>query len=98
MEKLISSFIENLAINWNDIVDLILDDMICDEVTNLHEIEIARNKINEMNYNSFLNLEYNLNKGEYKDDRFEIDMHEINKILDDYRKEEDMIANKYKIK
>jgi hypothetical protein len=97
MEKIIINFIENLAVNWNDIVELLIDDLISDEVDNLNEIELQKSKYNEINIEEFTNeIKKIENNSEIFDcDKFEMDIHEINRIIGEYNSQENELKIKY---
>jgi hypothetical protein len=98
MEKLITSFIETLAVNWNEIVNLIIDDLITQEVYNLNELELKKSKYNEVNVDEFVKEIKQIEKDTeiFDPEKFELDMHEINNIISNYNNCESRIADKYK--
>lgn len=56
LSKLIGNFVERMSMNWNDVSELIIDEMIIDEVHELNEIELKKNY--EKNKNKLIdNLE-----------------------------------------
>jgi hypothetical protein len=97
MEKLITNFIEALAVNWNEVVELLIDDLITEEVYNLNEIELARSKYNEVNVEEFSKeIKRIENDSEIFDPhKFELDMYEMNKIIDEFNKQEKDYRDKY---
>jgi hypothetical protein len=42
LEQFINKFIENLAVNWSEVVDLLIDDLLLEEVYVLNELELEK--------------------------------------------------------
>jgi hypothetical protein len=100
LEKLVTGFIEKLAVNWDDIVNLIIDDLLEEEIYNLNEIELERIKrqVIQCKFTTFRDIMNNCPEDHNQMSHENIDkesMEEINKMLVGYRKEEDDIFKKY---
>ncbi len=106
LEKFIGGFIEKLSLNWNEIVESIIDEILIDEIHELNEIEL--NKINhEKNKNI---LVHNLNNAgvrgilpegdveEYENvDLLLGNIEQIKKILNSVKESENNIKAKYNL-
>jgi hypothetical protein len=102
--KVITSFIEKLAVNWNEIVDLIVDELIEEEIYNLNEIELERtNKLNLIDVKEITpinDIKKNLSVTENDRHNFSSmsnkeSLDEINRILSEYRNQEEEIYKRY---
>ena len=104
LEKFIGGFVEKLSLNWNDIVEDIIDEMIVDEIHELNEIEL--NKVNyEKNKNILINNLFNdeLNgiiqkKSEEENTNIDLligNVEQIKKILNSVKESENNIKAKY---
>ena len=56
LEKFINNFIERLAINWNEVCDSLIDDLLEQEVYNLNEIELEKINYNEIRLTTFADV------------------------------------------
>jgi hypothetical protein len=91
MEKIIITYIEKLTVNWNEICDLVVDELIEEEVYNLNEIELNRIK-HKTDYTISLVRE------SFKEEKYthpREPLNEINSILSDFINKEDILVNKY---
>ena len=105
LEKFIGGFVEKLSLNWNEIVENIIDEIIIDEVHELNEIEL--NKVNyEKNKNLLINNLYNAGYGgiipDKPEDNTNVDLligniEQIKKILNSVKESENNIKAKYNI-
>lgn len=103
MEKLINGFIEGLAVNWNEIVEMIIDELIEDEVYKLNEIELKKIRKNEEYVKLAEEFQFSNQKeflqGSTGDQPMHIDeLKEINKLLSDFGEQEKILFNKYNLK
>ena len=103
LEKFIGGFIEKLSLNWNEIVENIIDEIIIDEIHELNEIEL--NKINyEKNKNILIKNLYNAGFGGIipEEQNTYVDLlvgniEQIKKILNSVKESENNIKAKYNI-
>lgn len=106
LDKIMTGFIEKLAINWNDIVEMLIDELIEEEVYTLNEIEIEKNnkntsklKLQIKNYEDLLRNcgnDKNLNDSVTSFNKENIK--EINKIIESINQNESRLKDKYIIK
>lgn len=105
LEKFIGGFVEKLMLNWNEIVENIIDGIIIDEIHELNEIEL--NKVNyEKNKITLINNLYKAGYGGIIPDKIEdntnVDLltgniEQIKKILNTIKESENNIKAKYNI-
>ena len=105
LEKFIGGFVEKLSLNWNEIVENIIDEIIIDEIHELNEIEL--NKVNyEKNKIILINNFYKAGYGriipDKPEDNTNIDLltgniEQIKKILNTVKESENNIKAKYNI-
>ena len=105
LEKFIGEFVEKLSLNWNEIVENIIDGIIIDEIHELSEIEL--NKVNyEKNKIILINNFYKAGYGgiipDKPEDNTNIDLltgniEQIKKILNTIKESENNIKAKYNI-
>ena len=106
LEKFIGGFVEKLSLNWNDIVEQIIDEIIVDEIHELNEIEL--NKVNyEKNKNKIINNLFSSELGgiipeKTEDDYANIDLllgnvEQIKRILNSVKESENNIRAKYNL-
>ena len=103
LEKFIGGFVEKLSLNWNEIVENIIDEIIIDEIHELNEIEL--NKINyEKNKNILIKNLYNAGFGGIipEEQNTYVDLlvgniEQIKKILNSVKESENNIKAKYNI-
>ena len=106
LEKFIGGFVEKLSLNWNDIVDKIIDEIIVDEIHEINEIEL--NKVNyEKNKNKIINNLFSSELGgiipeQSEEDYANIDLllgnvEQIKRILNSVKESENNIKAKYNL-
>lgn len=98
MEKLITGFIEKLAINWHEIVDKIIDDLLEEEIINLNEIELEKMGKRKIKFTKFEEILKDCPEGEKDSDNVFKDkstVQEINNMISSYKYDEDAIYKKY---
>ena len=103
LEKFIGGFVEKLSLNWNEIVENIIDEIIIDEIHELNEIEL--NKVNyEKNKNILIKNLYNVGFGgiipEEQNTYADLligNVEQIKKILNSVKESENNIKAKYNI-
>ena len=103
LEKFIGGFVEKLSLNWNEIVENIIDEIIIDEIHELNEIEL--NKVNyEKNKNVLIKNLYNAGFGgiipEEQNTYGDLligNVEQIKKILNSVKESENNIKAKYNI-
>ena len=105
LEKFIGEFVEKLSLNWNEIVENIIDGIIIDEIHELSEIEL--NKVNyEKNKIILINNLYKAGYGgiipDKPEDNTNVDLltgniEQIKKILNTIKESENNIKAKYNI-
>ena len=105
LEKFIGGFIEKLSLNWDDIVNNIIDEIIIDEMHELNEIEL--NKMNYIkNKNKLINNLNNLGVGGIIPDQNEENKNEdlllgnfevFKKIINDVNENEKNVKIKYNL-
>jgi len=105
LEKFIGGFIEKLSLNWDDIVNIIIDEIIIDEIHELNEIEL--NKKNYIkNKNKLINDLYNSGVGGIIPDQNEENTNEdlllgnievFKKIINDVNENEKNVKMKYNL-
>ncbi len=97
MDKIITGFIENLVINWNEIVNLLIDEILEEEIFNLNEMELYKLEKEKYSTNNKLNYienpSCNSNNENILHDKNSL--YEINKLISNYKEEENEILNKY---
>ncbi|MCQ2815801.1 MAG: hypothetical protein MJ252_00900 [archaeon] len=101
IDRFISSFIEKLSINWHEVVDIIIDELIEEEVLNLNEMELQKNYYKERGEaGKLFNEDYQRGFGENNlnlEDVFD-DLTEAQNMLRKIKVREDQIKNIYGIK
>ena len=96
LEKFINNFIERLAINWNEVCDSLIDDLLEQEVYNLNELELQKIHYYDIRLTTFEDvmrnapISKNLNNDLIFESLFEV-QREINKI----KHTENLIGQKY---
>ena len=107
LEKFIGGFIEKLSLNWNEIVESIIDEIIIDEIYELNEIDL--NKVNyEKNKNKLINNLFNAGLGGIIPEKSEVEentnvdllignIEQIKKIINSVKESENNIKAKYNI-
>ena len=96
LEKFINNFIERLAINWNEVCDSLIDDLLEQEVYNLNELELQKIHYYDIRLTTFEDvmrnapISKNLNNDLIFESLFEV-QREINKI----KHTEKLIKQKY---
>lgn len=105
LEKFIGTFVEKLSLNWNDIVEMIIEEILYDEIMELNEIEL-----NKMNYNKNKKMLFDLymknkegSNNLSEEDNTNIDLlvgniDLIKKIINSVKKTENELRAKYKFK
>ena len=100
LEKFIENFIEKLAINWNEICDLIIDEMIEQEVYELNELELKKIHFDELKLTTFKDVLKNapkINKNNNQNNLMFESFYEIQRICNEIKNKEFEIQNKYNI-
>ena len=105
LEKFIGGFIEKLSLNWDDIVNIIIGELIIDEIHELNEIEL--NKKNYIkNKNKLINNLNNLGVGGIIPDQNDENTNEdlllgnievFKKIINDVKENEKNVKIKYNL-
>jgi hypothetical protein len=93
LDKFINSFIEKLAINWKEISELIIDELIEQEIYHLNELELTKMNV----YHTIPTEKTRVEKLEKNSSCVE-SLNEINKIIADCRYNEESITSKYYFK
>ena len=106
LEKFIGGYIEKLSLNWNEIVEKIIDEMIIDEVYELNELYLNKVKY-EKNRNILINNLFKAglkgiipekNEKDYTNvDLLTGNIEQIKRILNSIKESEDKIRAKYNI-
>jgi hypothetical protein len=98
LEKFINNFIERLAINWNEVCDSLIDDLLEQEVYNLNEIELEKINYNEIRLTTFTDVLRNAPSvpNNNVDLMFE-SLFEIQRMINQIKYTENLIENKYHI-
>ena len=98
LEKFINNFIERLAINWNEVCDSLIDDLLEQEVYNLNEIELEKINYNEIRLTTFADVLRNAPSvpNNNVDLMFE-SLFEIQRMINQIKYTENLIENKYHI-
>ena len=103
LEKFIENFIEKLAVNWNEICDLIIDEMIEQEVFELNELELKKIHFDELKLTTFKDVlknapnKINFNNNNNQNNLMFESFYEIQRICNEIRNKEFEIQNKYNI-
>ena len=107
LEKFIGSFIEKLSLNWDEIANNIIDEILIDEIHVLNEIEQNKMKNEyEQNKNKMRKNLYNFDVGGIFPDKNEENINEdllsgnievIKKIINDVNENEKNVKIKYKL-
>ncbi len=103
LEKFIENFIEKLAVNWNEICDLIIDEMLEQEVYELNELELKKIHFDELKLTTFKDVLKNApNKTNFNNNNIQNNLmfesfYEIQRICNEIRNKEFEIQNKYNI-
>ena len=100
LEKFIENFIEKLAINWNEICDLIIDEMIEQEVYELNELELKKIHFDELKLTTFKDVLKNapkINNNNNQNNLMFESFYEIQRICNEIKNKEFEIQNKYNI-
>jgi hypothetical protein len=92
LEKIIIGFIENLAVNWNELVNIIIDDIIEEEIFILNDLELQKIRINEVK-NPTVIITKQIKSEEML--KYKESLLEINELIQSYKNEENFIYNKY---
>ena len=105
LEKFIGGFIEKLSLNWDEIVNNIIDEVLIDEIHELKQIELNKRKY-EQNKNKLLNNLYNSELGGNIPNKSEENTNEdlllgnievFKKIINDVNENENNIKIKYNL-
>ena len=106
LEKFIGGFVEKLSLNWNEIVEKIIDEIIADEVYELNELYLNKVKY-EKNKNILINNLFKAGIGgiipeKSEEENANIDLlycnvEQIKKILNSIKESENNIKMKYNI-
>ena len=106
LEKFIGGFVEKLSLNWNEIVEKIIDEIIADEVYELNELYLNKVKY-EKNKNILINNLFKAGiggiipeKSEEENANFDLlycNVEQIKKILNSIKESENNIKMKYNI-
>jgi len=98
LEKFINNFIERLAINWNEVCDSLIDDLLEQEVYNLNEIELEKINYNEIRLTTFADVLKNAQTvpNDNVDLMFE-SLFEVQRMINQIKYTEELIENKYHI-
>ena len=100
LEKFIENFIEKLAVNWNEICDLIIDEMIEQEVYELNELELKKIHFDELKLTTFKDVLKNapkINNNNNQNNLMFESFYEIQRICNEIKNKEFEIQNKYNI-
>ena len=103
LEKFIENFIEKLAVNWNEICDLIIDEMLEQEVFELNELELKKIHFDELKLTTFKDVlknapnKINFNNNNNQNNLMFESFYEIQRICNEIRNKEFEIQNKYNI-
>ena len=103
LEKFIENFIEKLAVNWNEICDLIIDEMLEQEVYELNELELKKIHFDELKLTTFKDVlknapnKINFNNNNNQNNLMFESFYEIQRICNEIRNKEFEIQNKYNI-
>ena len=95
LEKFINNFVEKLAINWNDIVEEIIEDLLVQEVYQLNELELQKMNYNELRVTTFADILKNAPTQEMKYDLMFDSLDEVSKMISYVKKKEQSIGQKY---
>jgi len=106
LEKFIGSFIEKLSLNWDEIANNIIDEILTDEIHELNEIELNKMKY-EQNKNKMIKNLYNSGLGGIVPNKNEENTNEdlllgnievFKKIINDVNENEKNVKIKYNLK
>ena len=100
LEKFIENFIEKLAVNWNEICDLIIDEMLEQEVYELNELELKKIHFDELKLTTFKDVLKNapkINNNNNQNNLMFESFYEIQRICNEIKNKEFEIQNKYNI-
>lgn len=103
LDKFIESFIEKLAINWNEIVEIILSDLLEEEVLELNALELKKMDYEKLRLTTFGDVMKNCLFNHHKDNlpQFNImfeSLNEVNEMISKAKETEASISQKYNIK
>ncbi len=98
LEKFINNFIERLAINWNEVCDSLIDDLLEQEVYNLNEIELEKIHYNDIRLTTFADVLKNAQSipNNNVDLMFE-SLFEVQRMINKIKHTEQLIEHKYHI-
>lgn len=98
LEKFINSFVEKLSINWNDIVEGIIDDLLTQEVYELNSIELDKMKYNELKLTTFADVLANAPTSQEPKFNFLFDsLDEVSTMISNVKSKELSISKKYNL-
>ena len=98
LEKFINSFVEKLSINWNDIVEEIIDELLIQEVYELNSIELDKMKYNELKLTTFADVLQNAPTTKETKFNFLFDsLDEVSAMISDVKNKEMSISKKYNL-
>ena len=98
LEKFINSFVEKLSINWNDIVEDIIDELITQEVYELNSIELEKMKYNEIRLTTFADVLQNAPAEPETKFNFLFDsLDEVSTMISNVKSKELSISKKYNL-
>lgn len=101
LEKFIGKFVERLSLNWNEIVNMIIDELLMEEAYQINEIDLKRIN-NEKNRRENININDKIKKGfselfiddeEIKGNNFNFNNTNMELILDNYEYIQKMLNN-----
>ena len=98
LEKFINNFIERLAINWNEVCDSLIDDLLEQEVYNLNEIELEKIHYNDIRLTTFADVLKNAQSiPNNKVDLMFESLFEVQRMINKIKHTEQLIEHKYHI-
>lgn len=98
LEKFINNFIERLAINWNEVCDSLIDDLLEQEVYNLNELELQKIHYNDIRLTTFEDVLKNTpTLPNFKYDLLFESLFEVQREINKIKHTEDIIGQKYHI-
>lgn len=94
--KLLEVVMEHLLFHWDDIVDVLLDELLTEEVNERNQIEAKLQGQHHQQTNTDDDELETLEERQQRilDRKREVDLHEIMRIFDDYKRIEESVANR----
>ena len=98
LDKFVESFVESLAINWSDIVNQIIDELLEQEVYELNRIELEKINYDQIRLTTFADILKDAPRAKVDPSVMFDNFAEIGEMVSKIKKQEELIGRKYNFK